>query len=208
MRFDFTRLLCAIAVTLLIGGCGNLPQNYTGADGGYLVLSLGESSGTSYWWSVLRYRPKGGTQGGEVVFSTQNRLNPTPVDYETADGVGSVAVHRLPPGDYELYNLEFRQILANGQRTWTARDDFSAAFRIEPGVVTYLGSFMAAGRSRRGALGEIGVDAGYFKVADRRDRDLGLARRKHAVLAMTTELRSALPAPRDVPAAFFQFVKP
>ena len=127
------------------------PKDYDGADGGYLVYSVGTIAiGMRFDFPYRREKlPDGATAndwkgdispvvGGAIYLKNKNP------DFEGRES-GRVVVRRLPPGDYLIENFAFYGSSPMGALyDWSAAKPFAIRFTIQPGKATYIGSFMRA----------------------------------------------------------------
>jgi hypothetical protein len=159
-------------------------KDYTGTDGGYAVYAVGTIAiGTHFDFFYNRTL----TSDGQAVSDWKGRIEPTvggafllKVKNPDFSGVetGHVVIRRLPPGKYEVNTFAFYgSNLAGTDYSWKPKQPFSLPFEVRTGEATYIGSFMRApslGTPLQPILGA----AGYFLIADRRDRDLPIAMQK------------------------------
>ena len=168
------------------------PKDYAGADGGYLIYSVGTIKiGMDYSFAYHRTAAPDGTAvndwksriepslGGAIYLKIKNP------DF-TGGESGHVIVRRLPPGQYVVDSFFFAGWTPGAAHRWSSARPFALPFTIAPGQATYIGSFMRApslGTSLQKQL----KAAGFFVVADRSDRDLPIARAKVPALPPVTE---------------------
>ena len=196
--------LMALFSIALVCGCssmGGIPRDYAGADGGVLVAGLGAARGTSYSSYTMKYRTTNGAGEGSFRYLQENIFAATPRDFDDQAGNGFVAVQRLPPGDYEIYNFS---IFHNGemfQNYYSSRKDFSIKFKIVPGKTTYLGDFTAVRIQGRNFFGMPVPGGAYFVVSNKEERDIAIARRK---LPSIGQVEAAIPDALAVDNPFIQ----
>ncbi len=156
-------------------------RDYQGADGGYLVYSVGTIKiGMDFAFGWNRKLTPGETPEKPFKGVIEPRLGGAiylkikKPDFAGVES-GHVVVRRLPPGNYEVNSFYFGgSNLAGTTYAWSSAVPFSFPFTITPGGATYIGSFMRApslGTPLEPALGA----AGFFVIADRSDRDLPIA---------------------------------
>lgn len=171
-------------LALAVAACASGPRTpggderaYMGEDAGYLVYSVGTVRGFGMRFA-FPYEPvdaAAGAWGGAIKPTVGGAiylkiLDPDFEGFET----GHVVVRALPPGQYEIRNLEFYGSGIGGSYQWSAAEPFLIPFTVEPGQATYIGSYMRS-LSPEGYRERLGA-AGYFLVADRSGRDLPIAR--------------------------------
>lgn len=171
------------------------PAEYRGADAGCLIYSVGTRSiGMRFKFRYARAdgaSPNGGGRwagtieprvGGAILLKIRNP------DF-TGEESGHVIVRCLPPGRYAVGGFEFSgSIPGVGSTQWSPARPIVMPFTIRSGEATYIGTFIRApslGTPLQPVLGA----AGYFLVADRRKRDLPIARaRLPSGMAVTNEV--------------------
>ena len=184
-------ILGALACALLVfSGTAAAAGDYDGPDGGYLIFSVGTLHIPMNF--TFRYRSVGPAPGSTrpwngviecrcVGFFTARMANP---DY-TGQETGKVMTHRLPPGDYEIYDFGFGGAVGSSVTTFSSGQRFVIPFTIRPGEATYVGNFARApslGTPLEAALGA----KGFFVISDKRERDLAIARVRFPDLAEPT----------------------
>ena len=122
-----------------------------------------------FYLNELYFRSLDGSTAGNISF-TATDLSAQETHYTTGPERGSAFALELPAGNYEFYDLKFLRNDGGGQWGWRSRDEFSLPFVVEDGRASYLGSFIAHGQ---------GEGAGFFRVADRFDRDRTLIAELH-----------------------------
>ncbi len=113
------------------------------------------------------------------------RPRPSNLDYYGREA-GRVIVQSLPAGRYEIYDFGFTGTLIVAGVVWSSATPFSIPFTIHPGEATYIGSFARApslGTRLEPQLGAVG----YFVVSDQSERDVPIARARHAALPAVRE---------------------
>jgi len=167
--------------------------NYRGPDAGTLIFStstLRISMNFSFF-----YKKKGDARdadsldgAGDIVCRCVGLWHPimSDPDYNTGYESGKVQIQHLPPGDYEIYTLNFGGSLP-GLATveWFPKKGFSIPFTIKAGEATYIGNF-----ARHPSLGtplasQLGA-TGYFIVSDKSTRDIGIAKTRDPNLPPVT----------------------
>jgi hypothetical protein len=198
LRF-FGILLALLAASPAMAG--GKEKDYAGADGGYLIYSVGAIDLVAHY--TFNYHRIGSPPAEDWRGRIQPRLggaiylkvkNP---DY-TQGGTGHVVIRRLPPGNYAVDSFSFGGMSPTGGGIdWKSSEPFALPFEIKPGEAVYIGSFARCttlGTSLQPVLGAVG----YFVVADQGARDLAIARpRLPAGVAITSSVTdvSAFGAP-------------
>jgi hypothetical protein len=180
-------------LTVFVGALVAMPaaarstdKDYMGADGGYLIYSVGTIRiGMDFDFSYRRTS----TLDGQLVKDWKGKIKPKlggaiylkikNPDFSGKE-TGHVVIRRLPPGRYEVHSFFFGgPNLAGTTYSWSPAKPFSLPFDVKSGEATYIGSFMRSpslGTPLQAALGA----AGFFVVADRSERDLPIAKRRLA----------------------------
>jgi hypothetical protein len=110
------------------------------------------------------------------------------VDFEGHDS-GYVFVRSLPPGHYEIYDFGLSGSRGMSAVYTSSREKFAIPFDIQAGEATYIGSFARA-PSFQGPMHRVAGAMGYFIVSDQSERDLPIARARHAELP--ADIRNAV----------------
>ena len=166
-----------VALCLLLCGCSGVPvdTNYRGADGGVLVFSAGYI-GQPFNMDFLYKKVGTPSARGEGVHGrihyNASLLARTPNDYEGKES-GAVRVVHLAPGEYEVYTWEISTYGPIVDSDYWPKREFSWRFTIKPGETTYIGTYEVCPPA-----GTVFDYAFKFLVADRRERDLAIARKK------------------------------
>lgn len=176
LRFLAILLALLAAPSAMAGG---KEKEYAGADGGYLIYSVGAINLVAHF--TFAYHRLGSPAAEDWRGRIQPRLggaiylkvkNP---DY-TEGGTGHVVVRRLPPGKYAVDGFSFGgSSPMGGGIYWKSSEPFAMPFEIKPGEAAYIGSFARCttlGTVLQPVLGAVG----YFVVADQGARDLAIAR--------------------------------
>jgi hypothetical protein len=179
------RRLIACFLLLSVAACAHgpvsLPKSLQGVQpgtGGLVFGSIG-TSGDGHLSSIsLRFRAVGSKEEGEFIY----RMEPIhamddPADFndETKGAVFSV---RLPPGDYQLFNVRFFENHGRyGQMTFTSSEDFPIIFSVKEGKAVYLGEYLVHRLSGNILYLPVTV-GGYFVVADKLERDLAVVEKR------------------------------
>lgn len=184
-------LLGAIACALLaVTATAAAADDYDGPDGGHLIFSVGTLRIPMNF--TFRYRSVHSAPGSTrpwsgviecrcVGFFSARMANPDYTGHET----GKVMTHRLPPGDYEIYDFGFGGAVGNTVTTFSSGLRFVIPFTIRPGEATYIGNFARSpslGTPLESTLGA----KGFFVISDRRERDLPIARQRFPAFADPT----------------------
>src|SRR5260221_4643973 len=178
MRILFSAFLLLIAVTdASAADLGD--RSYTGADAGYLVMSVGWAKQWGPAISLaLDFRKADRSDKGVVSRGTSGFDFAVPKDFEDGNESGSVVVRGLHPGDYEFFRIR----LLGGEKNvrWQFFPYFEVPFTIKPGEITYIGDFDLHDRDR-GLSTTSGYDIiaksldYYFVVTDKNARDIPIA---------------------------------
>lgn len=202
------RLLLLLVLGALLQGCYtsvSLSPAVIGPPGvetGIVFGTIGVSSNApTIDFSSLQFRQAGfqAQRTSEFLFHSPvgvagallSPLYRTPVEFDEAQGKGTMFVARLPAGDYELVSAAIANAPFGG---WGAHvyqpDAGSVPFQVEPGKATYLGQFLSHLQMGRDRHGIPVVTGAYFVVSSRLRRDLGLlaAREPTAAAAVVLDL--------------------
>ncbi|MCQ9471640.1 hypothetical protein NRB15_14965 [Pseudomonas alliivorans] len=150
------RLFKATALALVLGiaaGCTQTAsvvseplQPAPNAPVAYLVGSLGPKFVNLFpaQRQALLFR-KRGSQNGAMGLWTSDFKQKTSDDIQDADGVASVFVLPLTPGDYEFYDFDLYTLVTSGQIAYStslsAKEKFTRSMHLEPGKAYYIGEF-------------------------------------------------------------------
>jgi hypothetical protein len=170
-------------MALVLAGCAHDPSvsQYTGADAGTLVVSIGLAPGTTYQSFAIYLRRMDGDDDQRVWWGADNPFDTRKAEY-TSGGTGIVEVRKLPPGDYEIYNFLIDQLEGLTAENWRSREDFSLPFHITSGTTTYIGNFALAGLTGKNLFGRAVPAGGEWIVTNQSARDLAIARAKDPAL--------------------------
>ncbi len=147
-----------------------IPKNYSGVDAGYAIVSIGHTKKTKYCSYKLLIRTKDKTAQNAVHYMPRNYTMDNGVNFENNKIIGSVELLKLPPGDYEIYNVDVFENLGLFQTNYRAEKEFSIPFTIKPNETIYLGEYIAVniGGNFLGAS----IGGAYFIVKDKTKRDI------------------------------------
>jgi hypothetical protein len=191
--------LLTILSLIVLSSCttGLHVTNYEGPDAGILVTSLGANAGTVYNGYNLFYRKKNHSPDGDgmIWWGQASILEGRKLDIDNGSETGIVDVRRLPPGEYEIFNFRVFYNGGNVQKHFSSKQDFSIPFSIRPGRATYIGEFIAVGVQGQNIFGFSIPDGAYFTISNRGERDIAIARQKHAGLG---EVQSTVVDPKQV----------
>jgi hypothetical protein len=195
--------LLVFGATVFLSACSANKRLYEGANGGFVVASLGVRSDTPYSMVRLAFRRRGG--GGESgVFWASDPLLPGPkADFDSASNRGVVGSVRLAPGEYEFYNF----LASIGNTDYSARNDFSIPFTVDAGSVTYLGEFSFAAHWTKGLFGLEAPSLPVVSIADQQARDIPIIKTRVPETA-SANVRVAVPDPGMLSLPFFLTVPP
>ena len=187
-----------LSVGLIGAASAREPPAYSGPDAGYVVLAVGTSS-NHYSNYRLHLRKNGDTTFDQYFeYIPRDLFVGQSADFSEPDEKGVVISRPLPPGDYEIYNLEVLRTVSRD--FWKAKDDFSITFTVKTGETTYLGDFRGMMLGQPRLFGPSG-DGAYFIVSDKSARDLPLARSKKDTPAKGN-VTNAIPDPAMVNSFF------
>ncbi len=175
--------LFALSANLAFAAKAN--QDYTGADGGYLLYSVGSIAFGMNYTFFYKYSENGAIDpkspwNGEISPKTGGMVylkikNP---DFEGRQS-GHVVARRLPPGNYSIESFYFGGSLPGvAAYDWSSGVPFKIDFTITPGKATYIGSFMRAPSLGTSLEPQLGA-AGFFVISNQAERDLPIAARKY-----------------------------
>lgn len=120
-----------------------------------------------------------------ILVAGANSAEPLDV-LENGRRVGRLAILRLPPGAYEIYDWRLTEKVTGGEREQSPAREFSYRFRIEPGKTKYLGRLAMQ-------LGDRSTQR--LRLDDQRQEDLRLLQNKRpefGALAVTHEVGKLL----------------
>jgi hypothetical protein len=158
-----------------------LSGKYSGADAGYLIMSLAARKGIRFNGYSILFRKADRSADGAVWWGQDSPYDQRKLDINDSNETGVVDVRRLPPGDYEIFNYDIDWVGGLGRRNWKSKQDFSIPFTIKSGQATYVGEFMAAPVEQHGLLPSMPADDElYFVLANKADRDIAIAKQKEA----------------------------
>jgi hypothetical protein len=182
----FLRVL--IAAILLFANTPSFAKNrkadYSGADAGYLIYSVGTIRiGMDFTFPYRRTSQSDGIKVGEWDGRIEPSLggmwvlkikNPDFSGLET----GHVIIRRLPPGQYAIEDFHFGGSMPGvATYSWSSAKPFVIPFSITPNQATYIGSYMRSPSFGTPLQPQLGA-AGFFVISDQAARDLPIARRK------------------------------
>ena len=231
MKKGTTLFFIAALAFFAIGGDAHaarvkfMPQPYTGADAGHVVLSLAATdlpkSGVFNYALYLanfdtkeviklfwqRKRPDALAFGMGLVDITYPSGDPGKPDFTNGEQPGVVFVRALPPGRYGVLNFESWANFYGNIKPFMLKKNFYAPFTIKSGVATYLGEFASYPISLKRYMGHDVkephkmVVATYYVVSDQMERDMALA--KARVPAITHD-EKAIVDPANVKSPFIR----
>lgn len=115
---------------------------------------------------------------GEFYFLRNNIFAQSPVDIQNDPLFATVAVRRLPPGNYEISGASVSVGAPPVQSVYFDKRPFSFPFEIIAGKATYLGEFLGYPVVGKGVLGLGPTIGAVFTVRDRQARDLELLQKR------------------------------
>lgn len=155
---------------------------------GVVFGSIGEDRGNGGFSAQgIYYRKVGSKESGQFFFGN-NGVRDTPKDFTNGKIMGSVFIARLPPGEYEVYNLYFFENRAQfGTATFTAKQDFSVHFTVKEGKPVYLGEFLGRRLTGKNIFRIRITGGGYFVVSNKLERDVSLLRARGEAVSKDSE---------------------
>ncbi len=191
-RYAFRAAVCA-AAAVLCGACSTtIPNDYSGADAGAVVVGIGATGSLRFNSFALRYRVLQGDATsmfryqGDIIFRPK-------ADYEDDTERGYVLVQHLPPGEYEIHSA-FNSFPSGFIE---ARQAFSIRFTVAPSTVTYLGNYQST------TIWQGFSPVGFtVAVEDRQGRDLSIAKSKLGKMA-DGPVRNVTPNPYEIKSPIF-----
>jgi hypothetical protein len=195
-----------IAVLLwpaLLGGCmvrtpgGGIDPSLAGGDPtrtGLVIGSFGVGRrDTTFSQSALLIRAVGAAKPAAAV-ELLTVFDDFPPNYRDDRIDATIFAIRLPAGRYEIYNYTLFQRGPFGGTTYSARQDFSLAFSVEPGRATYVGEYFVRPDTGRTGFGVATTQGAIFAVGEQRARDLNFARQQWPDFDFSTVI-GAVPDP-------------
>jgi hypothetical protein len=155
-----------LAAFALLAGCAtkyDRLRNYTGQDFGTVVVSLGQTRENTMNYSNVWFKAKGGEDLGYFAYAPKYLPSPSPKDFSTSRGKGTLLVKKLPPGEYEITDYSTGSDYGNSVVTYRSRTPMSVPFTVKTGEVSYLGQYLVGIRKELGA---------ELEVSDESQRDL------------------------------------
>lgn len=160
------------------------------------------SIGGDFSGQGLYFRAVGSASEGRFYYD--GSLPGSSYDIREGRAKAGILFTRLPPGDYELVNVD---LFANrgqfGSTNYSWKEKFSIPFNVTANEVTYLGAFMSRAIMGKTILGFPKDIAGYFVVSDHFERDLGLLKTKDASVENMPS-KKMIPDPDSVQLPVFQ----
>jgi len=181
------RIAVVLLAFSLVAGCASardrVPEDYSGADAGWLVVSIRTTGDNQLANLAMDIRAKDAVRSANLAYNGRSRV--TPRDFDTEDGTGAVFVRPLPAGDYEIHKVRASGSVGSIGAVVSSRTEFSIPFAIQAGRATYVGSFKAhpTGSAKiEGGLADFfeGVifAGAFFVVTDDIERDIPIAKSK------------------------------
>jgi hypothetical protein len=110
---------------------------------------------------------------------THDGFTVTKVDFREGRAESALIALRLPAGRYAIEDFQFIGMNLQFNQTRTpAPGRFSLPFDVKPGQTTYIGEYVVVPVISWRFLGAKGVRDFVWEIADRRERDLALARQR------------------------------
>jgi hypothetical protein len=174
-RYLFITIIIATFTNCATGNY--IPKDYAGEDVGHAIVSVGHTKETNYYSYKLLFRTKDQMSHNNVGYFTPTFSKMNDDDYVTETTIGTVEIMKLPPGDYEIYNVEIFENLGMLQTTYSAKNEFSIPFQIKPNETQYLGEFIAVNLGKKFLDASIG--GAYFILDDKMERDINYIKKKN-----------------------------
>lgn len=182
----FASIVFLAGLLSALGGCAyqrDLPRTYKGSDTGYLVVAIAAAkTGPYYSFYALHYRRPDKSAGAQATYRREVPFGfgaTTTPDFDTPDAAGMVLVKQIEPGEYELFNFSLFENGYPAQITFSAKNDFSVKFTVEPGKTTYLGRYVLHPTTGKSLIGLTVPAGGVFEIFDETENDLAIARTKN-----------------------------
>ncbi len=171
----------------------------TAPKAGQLVMSLSARDMAQQYWLALKFCRIGEKMQGRLEFNFHGGLLlPPKGDFASASDSksglmslfqrldeisygdkGVVLVKDLPPGKYEIFDVDNFYNTGYVQKNFWLKSPVSIPFEIKPGAATYIGEFKAFPVFGNNVFG-LPIPAGVrFVVSDQSARDLPIARQKN-----------------------------
>ena len=179
----------ALVLPLLVAGCAGSPyaeskkfdrlREYSGADAGFAVMSVGHVKSSPFTVSSVVLRAKGTDDRGGFNYAPKAFFGSTK-DFDTPESEGTVVTLKLPPGTYEI------GAASGGWGAGTYR--FTAGtpilppmvFTVEQGETVYLGRFVVGYNGRRES------PPANLEISDLLASDLAIAASKEKAIRIDT----------------------
>ena len=179
---NMKRLLALLAVLLV--GCAtpyDALRNYSGADSGTIVASVGMTSENTMHFATIEFRRKNATDLGLLEFSPRaaSAFGGTSVDFSSPAGTATLVRKRLPPGEYEIISFSSGANYGNSMVWFNAPQNFSIPFTVKAGEVVYLGQYLVGLNLANGK-----PSSSNLLIANESQRDLT------KIGAITTDVRN------------------
>lgn len=194
------RTLQLLLLAFLLAACKSDPDiehEYQGTDAGRIVIAIGAEPKTSYAYYSFIFRRVGGTERRTMTYVQDKIGAPQKRDYDNASENGVVLSFRLPPGQYEIYNLDIYMPGAMSYTHYYANKDFSIPFSVRPNETSYLGHYQANRIMGKNLLG-LPLPAGaVFVVSSKQLADIDLLKKRLSAAALGT-IVDATPNPKTI----------
>ncbi len=148
---DMTKMFAAVALAAALAGCAGSNfdigrrqealRDYKGADAGFVVASEGGERGGAFDASGILFQRVGTEDLLGFSFGTRQMFGTPDHDFEAGSAIGKVRAMRLPPGDYDAYELHGEQY-ANGGRARQQLAPGQLRFTVKAGETTYIGRYV------------------------------------------------------------------
>jgi hypothetical protein len=170
MKFLAVRGMALLA--LLLVGCAtpyDALRNYSGADSGTVVASVGMTSANTMNYVMVEFRRKNANDLGLLEFSPRaaSAFGGTPVDFAGPAGPATLVKRRLPPGEYEIIGYMSGSNYGSSMVWINAPRDFSIPFSVKSGELVYLGQYLVGLNLIDGR-----PSSSFLTIANERQRDL------------------------------------
>jgi len=183
-----------------------------GEESGTVVISIGSTDAlslTSYFYlyrvagqpDLIDWGGKRRNNQGQFAFFASGILKDSP-DREELDRRWVILAQKLPPGDYEIYDLLAVKQVGPLNAQQDAGERISIPFRVKKGVTTYIGNYTADNWGSIPVVGHLAFPTVVYYVENREDIDISLAASKYGIRPESTVLNSA-PSQESVSHCYF-----
>lgn len=189
-------LCCAVlALAFSVAGCAGSAyetskkhealRDYQGTDAGVVIASAGAYKGSGFTSSSVTFRRRNTEDLLSIYYSPRKSGYPggTVPDFDSTLASGTVIVHRLPPGEYEMLQTEGVELHSGTGYRCKKPLPPVVAFTVHPGEVIYLGRYLTVS-SKKNCVN--------LHISDEQQSDLTVARARAPI--PDSEVHSYVPA--------------